>query len=419
MSGELVTKMALGLVLARAAAELFLAWLNRRHAQQRSMELAEPWTGLVEPAVYRKSVEYTLAKNSLSQVETFWGTVALCVILFSGVLPASHNSWTGRVGAAVWSEALFVFCVATALSLLGLPLDWYAQFRLEQRFGFNTTTQKLWWLDRLKGMILAFALGYPLLLLLLKWATWAATSWWFWGWATLVAVELLLIVLAPKFILPLFNRFSPLPEGPLRERLFALARKTSFIARQIEVMDGSKRSRHSNAFFTGLGKFRKIVLFDTLLQQLSEPEIEAVLAHEIGHFKKRHIMKLLLVSSGGSLAGFYVLFFLAGQAWFYEAFGFLPGNVAIAFLLFFLLGSTVGFWTAPLRNLLSRHYEYEADGFAAIVLGESDSLRTALRKLHEENLSNLFPHPLFSAVYYSHPTFLERDAALKRWPKPR
>src|SRR5437773_886453 len=187
--------------------------------------------------------------------------------------------WLGWLGDAVWVTAAFLFQCGAVLSLAGLPLAWYAQFRLESRFGCNTTSQKLWWQDRLKGLMLGFVLGYPLLVLVLKWVDWAGRAWWFWSWACVIGFQLLMAVLAPILIMPLFNKFAPLPEGSLRERLLALAERTGFRARGIQVMDGSKRSRHSNAFFTGFGRFRKIVLFDTLIGQLQEGELAAVLAH--------------------------------------------------------------------------------------------------------------------------------------------
>jgi len=224
---------------------------------------------------------------------------------------------------------------------------------------------------------------------------------------------LLMFVLAPVVIMPLFNKFTPLPEGSLRERLFALGQRTGFRLRSIQVMDGSKRSRHSNAFFTGLGRFRKIVLFDTLIQQLTETELEAVLAHEIGHYKKKHIPKMLLFSAITSLAAFYVIAWLARQDWFYGGFGFTPGSIAPALLLFALLASTITFWFSPLVNWLSRRHEYEADAYAAAMMREPQSLIGALRKLNEKNLSNLTPHPIYSGFYYSHPTLLEREEALR------
>src|SRR5207249_5440040 len=191
-----------------------------------------------------------------------------------------------------------------------------------------------------------------------------------WAWASVFGFQLLMIVLAPGLILPLFNKLTPLPEGSLRERLLSLGKRTGFTARTIQVMDGSKRSRHSNAFFTGFGRFRKIVLFDTLLVQLAEAELEAVLAHEIGHFKMKHIPKMLLMSALGSLAGFYGVSFLASQNWFYRAFGFAPGTIAPALLLFGLLAGVVTFWLSPLVHWWSRHYEYQADAFAAEVIND-------------------------------------------------
>jgi STE24 endopeptidase len=268
-------------------------------------------------------------------------------------------------------------------------------------------------MDRLKGLLLAGAIGYPLLVLILKLVEWSGHWWWFWAWIAMLGFQLLMAVLAPVLILPLFNKFTPLPESSLRVRLLRLAERTGFRARSIQVMDGSKRSRHSNAFFIGFGRFRKIVLFDTLVQQLAEPELEAVLAHEIGHFKKKHIPKMLLASAFGSLLGFYLISVLAEQEWFYRGFGFEPGSVVPALLFFGLLSGVVTFWFSPLAHWWSRRYEYQADAFAAAVMNEAQSLVGALRKLNEKNLSNLTPHPLYSGFYYSHPTLLERERALR------
>jgi STE24 endopeptidase len=230
----------------------------------------------------------------------------------------------------------------------------------------------------------------------------------------------LLMLITPALIMPLFNKFTPLADTSLRERLFALARRTGFPTRSIDVMDGSKRSRHSNAFFTGFGRFRKVVLFDTLVAQLTESELEAVLAHEIGHYKKRHIVKLVGVSVFSMFVAFAAIAWLSQQAWFYRAFGFEaqsdyePAALVPAMLLFALLAGTVSFWASPLINLWSRRFEYQADAFAREVMGEARSLIDALRKLNEKNLSNLTPHPLYSGFYYSHPTLLERERALQR-----
>jgi len=253
----------------------------------------------------------------------------------------------------------------------------------------------------------------------LKLIGWTSANWWVFAAAVVIAFQLFLLLIAPAVIMPLFNKFTPLSKGALRERLFALAQRTDFPTRNIEVMDGSKRSRHSNAFFTGLGRFRKIVLFDTLIAQLTESELESVLAHEIGHYKKRHVLKLLGVSIAGVFVAFAAIAWLARQQWFYRAFGFehqggfAAASVVPAMLLFALLAGTISFWLSPFIHTWSRRFEYEADAFARATMGEAQSLVHALRKLSEKNLSNLIPHPLYSGFYYSHPTLLERERALR------
>ncbi len=404
--------LVLGLILAKWTAQIWLERLNLRHVLALAGRVPEAFKEIVDEATYAKSVQYTVAKSRLYQLETTYNCAILLGVLYSGVLPWGLGLFTHWLGGSARASAAFLFATGLALSVPGLPLDWYEQFRLEERFGFNTTTQKLWWLDRLKGLLLAILLGYPLLVLVLKLAEWTGHWWWLWAWGALLAFQLLMALLAPVLILPLFNKFTPLPEGSLRQRLLNLAERTRFRAKSVQVMDGSKRSRHSNAFFTGFGQFRKIVLFDTLIQQLTEPELEAVLAHEIGHFKKRHIPKMLAASALGSLAGFYLISLLAAQAWFYWSFGFEPGALVAALLLFGLLSGVVTFYFSPVAHWWSRRYEYQADAFAAEVMSEARSLIGALRKLNEKNLSNLTPHPFYSGFYYSHPTLLEREQAL-------
>ena len=402
----------LALIGLRRVAQFRLNQLNSHHVQAHADRVPEAFRGVVDEATYAKSVAYTLANGRFSQLENSFDALVLLIVLVSGVLPWALAGFQDSFGASAWAMAAYLFTVGVSLSLLRLPLDWYDQFRLEARFGFNTTTPKTWWLDRVKGFLLAVALGYPLLVLVLKFVEWSGDWWWLWAWGALLAFQFLMMMLAPVLILPLFNKFTPLPEGGLRDRLVKLEERTRFSARSIQVMDGSKRSRHSNAFFIGFGGFRKIVLFDTLVAQLAEPELEAVLAHEIGHYKKKHIPKMLAWSALSSLAAFYAIAALARQEWFYRAFGFAPGNVAPALLLSGLLAGVVTFWFSPLQNRWLRRYEYEADAFAARVMGDPQPLVGALRKLTEKNLSNRTPHPAYSAFYYSHPTPLERERAL-------
>jgi STE24 endopeptidase len=409
----MVMPVATALILARWAAERWLDHLNRRNILAHANAVPDAFKATVDEATYAKSVKYTLAKTRFGTIEATFDTAVLAAVLFSGILPWAFNSFTERFGESAWALAALLFGVGVLLSLPGLPFAWHAQFRLEQRFGFNTSTQKTWWLDRFKGLVLAAVLGFPLLALILKLVEWIGPMWWLWAWACVLGFELVMLVLAPVLIMPLFNKFTPLPEGALRERLLSLAGRTGFRARSIQVMDGSKRSRHSNAFFTGFGRFRKIVLFDTLIQQLGEPEIEAVLAHEIGHYKKRHIPKMLVWSALTLLVAFYAVAWLSGQDWFYWGFGFSHGGgIAPVLLLASLLAGTVTFWFSPVAHWRSRRHEYEADAFAARAMNEPNSLIGALRKIYEKNLANLTPHPVYSAFYYSHPTLLEREKAL-------
>jgi STE24 endopeptidase len=410
---------ALVLILARAIAELWLSRLNQRHVRAHSNEVPPAFRGIIDAATYRRSVDYTLAKGRFGDIANVFDAVVLIAVLFSGVLPWAFGKFSASFGTSIWAMAGFLFFIGVALSILALPFAWYAQFKLEERFGFNTASMKTWGLDRVKGFLLALLLGYPLLALVLKLISWTGANWWLWAAMVVIAFQLLLLLIAPAIIMPLFNKFTPLSEGALRQRLFTLAQRTGFPTRRIDVMDGSKRSRHSNAFFTGFGRFRKIVLFDTLIAQLSDPELESVLAHEIGHYKKRHVLKLLAFSIAGVFVAFAAIAWLSRQEWFYRAFGFEHQgglgamNVVLAMLLFGLLAGTISFWLSPLIHVWSRHFEYEADAFARAAMGEAQSLIQALRKLNEKNLSNLTPHPFYSGFYYSHPTLLERERALR------
>lgn len=404
----------MGLLGLRAVAEFVLESVNDRHVQAHAGAVPEAFREFMDMATYRRSVDYTLARGRLARIEILFETLLAGLALGSGALPWSYQAWSSLLGASVWGQAAYVVAVGLVMAAAAWPLQWYAQFRVEERFGFRTITAATWWADRVKGLVLGMVLGTPLLALLVWLVEAAGDRWWLWGWGAVMGFQLLMAVLAPVVILPWFNRLTPLADGSLKERLLALAKRTAFRARGIQVMDGSRRSRHSNAFFTGFGRFRRIVLFDTLIGQLTEPEVEAVLAHEIGHAKRRHTLKLLAGWGVGLLAGLYVLAWLAQWEVFHRAFGFVGDDVALVFLVFGLLSGAAGFWVAPLVNALSRRFEYEADAYAAKVLGDGGSLIAALRRLTEKNLGNLTPHPLYSGFHYSHPTLLERERALRR-----
>lgn len=401
------------LLVLRLVGDLVLSALNRAEVRRHAAEPPPAVAAMMDPATYAKSVKYTLERSQFGVLTSVFDTLVLMLFVFGGVLPVLFDhvvSW--GAADAVWTRTLFILLAGVLLSVPSLPFEWWEQFRLEARFGFNQSTPRLWLTDKLKGLLLVFGIGFPLLWALLSLVAWVGASWWIWGFALVFGFQLAMLVLYPKLILPLFNKLTPLPEGDLRTRLLALGDRTGFQAKTIEVMDGSKRSAHSNAFFTGFGRFRRIVLFDTLIAQLSPEELEAVLAHEIGHYRRGHIPKMIALSALTLLAGFGVIAWLASSPWFNQAFGFPPGELAPAFLLFGLLSGAVTFWFSPLMNLLSRKHEYEADAFARQAVGGPGPMVAALRKLAQKNLSNLTPHPWFSAFFYSHPTIVERERAL-------
>ena len=401
-------------LVAKLLAELILEALNRSHARRNAaagmpLGLAD----VMSPENFEKSNAYTLAKSRFGSWELLFDAGLVALLVLSGVLPWAFEVWQAWLGDAAWSAALFLVAVTIVMSWPNLPFDYWSQFKIEQRFGFNRSTFGLWVADKVKGAAVGLAIGFPLLWLLISLVGWLGDYWWIWGFAILFAFQVVMMALYPMLIVPLFNKLSPLEEGPLKDRLMAMARKAGFQASTIQVIDGSKRSAHSNAYFTGFGRFRRIVLYDTLIEQLGEAEIEAVLAHEIGHYKKGHIPKMIATSACMMLAGFWIVDWLAFSPWFFQGFGFKDPNLAIAFLLFSIVGGLFTFWLGPLFKVMSRKHEYEADAFARDVVGDWKPLSNALRQLSEKNLSNLTPHPVYSGFHYSHPTLLEREAAMR------
>jgi STE24 endopeptidase len=411
----LVLSITAALMVLRLAGELVLSALNRAEVRRHAEAPPAAAAAIMDLATYRKSVAYTLEKSRFGAVAGIFDTLVTALVLFGGVLPLlfAHVADWGAPNA-VWSHVMFVLLAMMLLSVPSLPFEWWEQFRLEEKFGFNKSSVGLWVMDKVKGTVLTLVIGFPLLWALLSLVKWTGESWWLWGFALLFGFQLLMLVLYPKLILPLFNKLTPLPEGELRTRLLALGDRTGFHAKTIEVIDGSKRSGHSNAYFTGFGRFRRIVLFDTLIAQLTPEELEAVLAHEIGHYRRGHIPKMIALSAAMMAGGFGVIAWLARSPWFNLSFGFPADELAPSFLLFGLLSGLVTFWFSPLMNGLSRKHEYEADAFAREAVGGPAAMVGALRKLAQKNLTNLTPHPWFSAFHYSHPTLVEREAALAR-----
>ena len=406
---------ALCLIIIRYGFEFWLDHLNTTHVRKNAKSVPEAFKEIMDDQTYQKSVEYTLAKARHGTILDSYSTGLLIIILFTGIIAETFTYITDFIGGNEFATASAIWLIIWILQALSLPFSWYSQFQIEEKFGFNNSTQKTWWADQSKGLILSFIIGVPLLWLVLLTQKAGGEFWWIWVWAIIVVFQLIMSIITPIFILPIFNKFTPLPDGELKNRLNNLAERTGFINAGIQVMDGSRRSNHSNAFFTGLGKGRKIALFDTLINQLNEKELEAVLAHEIGHYKLKHVPKMIIWSFGLTLAGLYLLDLIAQQSEFVEAFGFPSEGYGFgpAFILFLLLSSNVTFWLTPISSFWSRKFEYQADKFAASVIGSNLPMVTALRRLNEKNLSNLTPHPLYSGFHYDHPTLIERETSLK------
>jgi STE24 endopeptidase len=351
-------------------------------------------------------------------VSTAWGTAVVLGWTLLGGLDVLNVAVRDAVLPA-WGPLAYQLALLAAFTLIGtlleLPFDAWATFRVEQRFGFNRTTPALFVADQVKGLGVAAALGLPLATLVLWLMAASGGLWWLWAWCAWVAFNLAVMVVYPTLIAPLFNKFEPLADESLKERVTSLMQRCGFAAKGLFVMDGSRRSAHGNAYFTGLGAAKRVVFFDTLLARLTPGEVEAVLAHELGHFKRRHVHKRMLGIFAASLAGLALLGWLSGQAGFYSGLGVAPNmaaaNDGLALLLFALALPPFAFFLSPLAARWSRAHEFEADAYACRQASGADLAR-ALVKLHEDNAATLTPDPLYVRFYYSHPPASERLAAL-------
>ena len=388
------------------AVRFWLATRQVRHVSRHRDAVPADFAGRITLQAHRRAADYTVARVRLGMVETVIGAMLLLgFTLFGGLqwLLDVLAQWLPQRPFA--RQIAFVAAVALIGALVDLPVAWYRQFRLEQRFGFNRMTPRLFTSDALKGAAVASALGLPLLALVLWLMRSAGGLWWLWAWGAWVAFNLAILVLYPTVIAPMFNRFEPLADGAVRQRVEALLARCGFASRGLFVMDGSRRSAHGNAYFTGLGRSKRIVFFDTLLARLEPDEVEAVLAHELGHFSRRHVLKRIALMFAASLAGLWLLGWLSRQAWFYQGLGVTPGAGefdAAAIVLFFLALPVFTFVLQPLASWASRRHEFEADAFAAAHARAQD-LVSALVKLYEDNASTLTPDPVHSAFYDSHP----------------
>ena len=418
-SNELAAGLTFGFALALLAGLLLRFWLASRqirHVARHRGELPADFANTVSLSAHQKAADYTIAKTRLGLLELALGAgVLLGWTLLGGISTLNSFLLSALGGGGMVQQLAVLASFAVISALLDLPLGLYQTFSVEQAYGFNKTTPKLWLLDFVKSSLLGALIGLPIAALILWLMGAAGAQWWIWAWGTWVGFNLLLLWALPTFIAPLFNKFTALEDGTIKTQVTALMARCGFAAKGLFVMDGSKRSAHGNAYFTGFGSAKRVVFYDTLLAKLSPDEIAAVLAHELGHFKHRHLSRRMLLLFATSLLAFAMLGWLANQSWFYAGLGVAPNlgapNDALALLLFMISAPLLSFFIAPVFSAMSRRDEFEADAYAVAHTSGQD-LATALLKLYEDNASTLTPDPVYVRFYYSHPPASERLARL-------
>ncbi len=403
----------------RSAVQVSLNRLNNDYLRRHGDRVPKVFEGWVNLETLEKISAYTRDSARFGLFSTFTSQVYFLLILLSGLLPWLTGAllpthWGLLIGGLVFFGALSLL-----LNLLGIPLDLYDTFVIEARHGFNTKTWKIWLSDLLKSLILSAILGGLLLSLLLALITHGGSLWWLWAWAAVGSFELLILWLYPVVIAPLFNKFEPIGDENLVQRIEALMASVGLKAKGVFQMDASKRSKHTNAYFTGLGKSKRVVLFDTLLSSHRAEEIIAVLAHELGHWKKKHILKQLILIEAASLLGFFISAQLLNWPYLYRTFGFPEPIACVGLLLIGAVFSPLGFFLHPIEAAFSRRMEREADDFAKNLLNSGEALADSLRRIAKDNLANLNPHPIYAWFYYSHPTLVERISRLTDIGPPR
>jgi len=418
------TLLSLAFAVALAASLLVKFWLSSRqvrHVAAHRGRVPAAFSGSVTLSAHQKAADYTIARARFGLLALAFNAVVLLAWTLLGGLNLL-NGWVLQASQSLpegWQAMGYQLGLVAAFALIGslldLPWELYSTFKIEQAFGFNRMTLGLYVGDMLKGLLLAVVLGLPLLALILWLMGAAGPRWWLWAWGVWMGFQLLVMVLYPTVIAPLFNKFEPLTDVALKERVERLMARCGFAAKGLFVMDGSRRSAHANAYFSGFGPAKRVVFFDTLLSKLNGSELEAVLAHELGHFKHKHITKRIALAFAMSLGGFALLGWLAQQPAFYLGLGVQPSlsapNDALALMLFLLAGPVFGFFVTPLASHFSRRDEFQADAYARAQANGHD-LSSALLKLHEDNAGTLTPDPIYARFYYSHPPAAERLAAL-------
>lgn len=392
----------------------YLASRQIRHVARHRDAVPEAFADTISLEAHQKAADYTIAKARFGMLEMAFAAAVLLGWTLLGGIDTLNQALAGS-SLSAWGALAPQLALLAAFGLisgvLDLPFTLYSTFRIEEQFGFNKMTFKLWLADLLKSTLVGLVIGLPIVALILWLMGSAGRLWWLWAWGAWMGFNLLVLVLYPTVIAPLFNKFKPLEDEALKARVTALMQRCGFAAKGLFVMDGSKRSAHANAYFTGFGAAKRVVFYDTLLKQLSPGEVDAVLAHELGHFKHKHIIKRIVSMFAMSLAGFALLGWLSSQVWFYTGLGVRPNlngaNDALALLLFLLVVPLFSFFISPVFAQFSRKHEFEADAYA-VAQTDGKDLQSALLKLYKDNASTLTPDPVFVKFYYSHPPASER-----------
>lgn len=395
------------------AAEYGLTFINLRHLRAHGHSVPPEFEGAIDVALLARSSHYLVDKTRLALWSTTLGQIVLLVFLFGGWLKAYDQFLAGLRLPFILSGVVFFLALSLAQRILQVPFDAVQTFRIENQYGFNTMTPALWLADLGKSLLLSVILLGILISAGLRLLQAAPAFWWFWIWAFFLVFSLLVMYVSPYVLEPLFNKFTPLEEDAFLEDIRGLMAKAGIRVSRIFKMDASKRSRHTNAYFTGIGKVKRIVLFDTLLEKMNHAEILAVLAHEAGHWKKKHLLKRLVISEAAALAAIYLAFRLLQTDWLAGLFQLQPGSLFAKLVVLGFIFGIASFPLTPLANYFSRRHEREADRFSRDLTGDPASLASALIKLSKDNLSNLHPHPWYAAFYYSHPPVVERIRRLK------
>ncbi|OVE81454.1 hypothetical protein BVY03_03670 [bacterium K02(2017)] len=402
----------LGFYLLHEIVHLTLELLNYKHAKKQN-DCPGFYQKRVTQAVFEKSKAYTLEKiifnitAHLAQIPFFW-----ILIFRNGFNTFDYYAATHGGYGTLHHSVLFCIYLTIYFGIVGLPFKIYSTFVIEEKYGFNKMTFGLFLTDFLKSLVIGSIIGIPLMYLVFWFMQTTGDFWWISVWAAITVFQLILVTVYPTFLAPLFNKFTPLPDGELKDKITSLSKKVNMPLSGIFLVDGSKRSGHSNAYFAGMGRFKRIVLFDTLLKQLDTDELVSVLAHEMGHYVKKHIRNFMIISTLTSLIGFYILSLLINWADFYTAFNISEGSSHAALVIFMIASEAFTFTLTPLTNLLSRKNEFEADQFSVETTNNKTGLKSSLLKLTRDNLSNMTPHPAYSFYHYSHPTTVERADAI-------